>query len=41
MPIKSCYQGITIIFCEQSHTFVENAQFVMINEVKGIPVEMA
>ena len=39
----SCYQGITftVSFCEHSHTFVKISEFVMVNEVMGIPVEMA
>ena len=43
MLIMSCYQGITftVPFCENSHFFVKIAKFVMVNEVKGIPVEMA
>ena len=28
-------------FCEHRHFFVSIAKFVMVNEVKGIPVEMA
>ena len=43
MLIMSCYQGITftVPFCEHSHFFMKIAKFVMVNEVKGIPVEMA
>ena len=43
--IMSCYQGITftVFFCccENSHSFVKIAKFVMVNEVRGIHVEMA
>ena len=38
MLIMSCYQ---VPFCEHSHFFLKIAKFVMVNEVKGIPVEMA
>ena len=43
MLIMSCYQGIafTVPFCEHSHFFEKIAKFVMVNEVKGIPVDMA
>ena len=43
MLIMSCYQVITftVPFCEHSHFFVKIAIFVMVNEVKGIPVIMA
>ena len=44
MPIVSCQDQVitfTVSFCEHSHTFVKNAEFVMVNGVKGIPVEIA
>ena len=43
MLIMSYYQGITftVPFCEHSHFFMKIVKFVMVNEVKGIPVEMA
>ena len=42
MLIMSFYQGITFtVPFEHSHFIVKIAKFAMINEVKGIPVEMA
>ena len=41
MLIEMPHSTINNNFCEHSHTFVKNAEFVMVNEVKGIPVEMA
>ena len=43
MLLMSCYQGITctVPFCEHSHSFVKISEFVMVIEVKSIPVEMA
>ena len=43
MLLMFCYQGITctVPFCEHSHSLVKISEFVMVIEVKSIPVEVA